>query len=285
MTITHKRTNIKIYRKGKPYIMTNTTNATAILSTLSHSAQNTLRQYFVAQLIDSLTSTIDTKKPRAVATPAAAAVEAPAPKRSPGRPRTVKEDTAQPVTVSKRERTANGQTASQVIREYDAAHPGVTAAEVVSHCRSVGLLKVVPALVYNVRQNLKKAEATAEEVVPAAPKKEKAVKAPAAVPADPAAAPRKPGRPKMTEEQKAAKKAQKEKEAAEMLARIDAAAKEREAKKEERAAAKAAKLAEAEKEAKKLAKATAKAEKGAAPVTAPAAKVKKVGKKATATAA
>lgn len=56
--------------------------------------------------------------------------------------------------------TAKGQTASEVIREYDAKHPDVPAAEVVAHCKKLGLKRVSPANVYNVRQLVKKASAS-----------------------------------------------------------------------------------------------------------------------------
>ena len=64
--------------------------------------------------------------------------------------------------ASKRVTAQDGRTASQVIRDYDAKNPEANANDVVDYCHSLGLKNVVPANVYNVRQNLKKA-AEAEE--------------------------------------------------------------------------------------------------------------------------
>ena len=66
-------------------------------------------------------------------------------------------------TVGKRVLTKDGRTASQVIRDYDDENPEAKANDVVEHCHSLGLKNVVPANVYNVRQNLKKAAEAAAE--------------------------------------------------------------------------------------------------------------------------
>jgi hypothetical protein len=70
----------------------------------------------------------------------------------------------------KRLTTKSGKTASQVIREYDEKHEDAKANDVVAYCHKLGLTNVVPANVYNVRQNQKKA-AEAEAAAKAAAKK------------------------------------------------------------------------------------------------------------------
>jgi len=64
----------------------------------------------------------------------------------------VKNDEEKP---TKRVRTSDGRTASQVIRDYDASNPGAAAKTVVEYCDTLGL-KIKPALVYNIRQGVKK---------------------------------------------------------------------------------------------------------------------------------
>ena len=77
-------------------------------------------------------------------------------------------------TASRRALSKDGRTASQVIRDFDEKYEEVQpAADVVAHCAKLGL-EVAPALVYNVRQNVKKAAAAAEaEAKKAAKKAEK----------------------------------------------------------------------------------------------------------------
>ena len=81
--------------------------------------------------------------------------------------------TAKPAKAGKRVTTKDGRTASQVIRDYDEENPEAKATEVVAHCHALGLKNVVPANIYNVRQNLKKA-AEAEAEAKAAKKAAKA---------------------------------------------------------------------------------------------------------------
>lgn len=130
---------------------------------------------------DETTATPKKRGPKAKAT-----VEAPAKrggKRGPGRPKlsaaektrraaeraAAKDEAAPKKRGPKAKRgpgslglTAKGQTASEVIREYDTKHPDVPASEVVAHCKKLGLKRVSPANVYNVRQLVKKAAAASK---------------------------------------------------------------------------------------------------------------------------
>jgi len=54
--------------------------------------------------------------------------------------------------------TARGLNASQVIRAYDEKHPDQQAAKVVEHCHKLGLTRVKPHHVYNVRQLVRNAQ-------------------------------------------------------------------------------------------------------------------------------
>jgi hypothetical protein len=100
-------------------------------------------------------------------------------KRGPGRPagKTTKDlgpsGRAKAAAGGKRLTTKSGKTASQVIREYDEKHEDAKANDVVAYCHKLGLTNVVPANVYNCRQNVRKAE----EAAAAAKASKKATKA------------------------------------------------------------------------------------------------------------
>lgn len=120
-------------------------------------------------MIQALSSTLGT--------PVGAAVEVAAPvKRGPGRPRKT-EESAEKKERKPRATTKDGRTASQVVRDFDEKyfekHGELSpAADVIAACEKLGLT-VAPALVYNVRQNVKKAE----EAAAAAAEAEKKAKA------------------------------------------------------------------------------------------------------------
>jgi hypothetical protein len=79
-------------------------------------------------------------------------------KRKPGRP----PQASKKATPTARQKTKDGRSASQVVRDFDSKYPGRPAADVISHCAKLGL-DVAPSLIYNVRQNIKKAKKTSKK--------------------------------------------------------------------------------------------------------------------------
>lgn len=138
-------------------------------------------------MIQTLASTLGT--------PVGAAVEVAAPvKRGPGRPRKTTEESAEKKERKPRATTKDGRTASQVVRDFDEKyfekHGELSpAADVIAACEKLGLT-VAPALVYNVRQNVKKAE----EAAAAAAEAEKKAKARAKAKAEKAKAEKAPAK-------------------------------------------------------------------------------------------
>jgi hypothetical protein len=150
-------------------------NASSVLETLHPATVKALEGLFLKRFVSAMSATIGsapavsgpdtdvvTPKKRGPK-PKAATVEAPG-KRGPGRPKKTVDADGKKIT------------ASQVIREFDAENPDAKANDVVAHCHSLGFKKVVPANVYNVRQNLKKA-ADAEATAKAERKAARAAKA------------------------------------------------------------------------------------------------------------
>jgi hypothetical protein len=175
-------------------------NAAEVLETLHPKTVKALEGLFFNKFVAAMSSTISA--PAAVVADATDTTEQPT-KRGPGRPAGSKSKTVEtpvkrgpgrpagsknkakdddgdigpsgrakkakataavkPSKAGKRVLTKDGRTASQVIRDYDDENPEAKATEVVDHCHSLGLKKVVPANVYNVRQNVKKEAVAAAE--------------------------------------------------------------------------------------------------------------------------
>ena len=173
--------------------------AAAVLNTLSPASLSALEGHFRAQFVSSLealTKKIAGSAPIAataddandsVEQPAAPAkkrgrpagsknkvtVEAPAKtkpakteepkKRGPKAKAKAAKATGAGAPAGKRQLDSKGRTASEVIREFDAKHPEAKANDAVAYCHKLGLTKVVPANVFNVRAIVaKKAEAEAK---------------------------------------------------------------------------------------------------------------------------
>lgn len=169
-------------------------NAQNVLETLHPATVKALESLFLNKFVSAMSATIGSAPAMAAAATDVSTdqptkrqgrpkgsknkttVEAPA-KRGPGRPagsknkaksdeivetKKAKKDLgpsgrAKAAAGGKRLLTKGGKTASQIIREYDKKHEDAKANDVVAHCHKLGLMNVVPANVYNVRQNLKKA--------------------------------------------------------------------------------------------------------------------------------
>ena len=172
-------------------------NAANVLETLHPATVKALEGLYFSKFVSAMSATIGSAPAMAAAADVStdqptkhqgrpkgsknkATVEAPV-KRGPGRPagsknkvkatdevetKKAKKDLgpsgrAKAASGGKRLLTKSGKTASQVIREYDAKYEDAKANDVVAYCHKLGLKNVVPANVYNVRQNVKKAEESA----------------------------------------------------------------------------------------------------------------------------
>jgi hypothetical protein len=155
-------------------------NVENILSSFSPETKSALENHFKGSFLATMTSAIGMSAPKA-AVAAVEEVQAPA-KRGPGRPPKAavvvptKKGPGRPAgsknkkgkkAAAKSEPTAratgkNGLTASETIRRYDAKHADAAVADVVAYCAKQNL-EVAPALVYNVRANLKKAAAKSKK--------------------------------------------------------------------------------------------------------------------------
>ena len=143
-------------------------NAANVLETLHPATVKAIEGLYFQKFVAAMSSTISA--PAAAAAVSANDTEQPVKRQ--GRPKgsknKAKDDSDSDIGPSGRAKTA-----SQVIRDYDEENPEAKATEVVAHCHALGLKNVVPANIYNVRQNLKKA-AEAEAEAKAAKKAAKA---------------------------------------------------------------------------------------------------------------
>jgi len=143
-------------------------NASSILSALSPEAQAVLASHFRAEIVQQISGTLSPES--TVSTVKAAAKSAPA-----KRP----EGTVAGVGRARAQFTNDGtnRSASQFIRDTDAAFPGISAKDVVAKAAEVGLSIEAP-LVYNVRQLVRnKANEAAEKDAAAVQAKSEADKA------------------------------------------------------------------------------------------------------------
>lgn len=188
----------------------NNINAATVLNSLSSESVIALENHYRSQILSTLTATLGAptgspaivddnkvvveapaKRGRPAGSKNKKADEAEAPvKRGPGRPAGSKNKEKAEVGPSGRAKAAkaaagptprakakDGRSASQVVRDFDEKYNAkheeeAQASLVVAHCEKLGL-EIAPSLVYNVRQNVKKAAA---EAAKASKKAKKAAK-------------------------------------------------------------------------------------------------------------
>ena len=157
---------------------TQNVSAELVMSTMSPQSLAALESHYKGQLISGLQELTKKLAGPTIDGPDADPTDAPAKKRSGGRPKGSKnkvKDTDTTVEApakkrgpkakaatrgakpGKRQLDSKGRTAAEVIREYDAKHVDAKANDVVAYCHKLGLTNVVPANIYNTRQLVRKA--------------------------------------------------------------------------------------------------------------------------------
>ena len=144
-------------RKANATMNTNTTNTTnnnvaeVILSALSPEARSVIEQHYEGKVRSAIAQQISGALP-VVAAP----VAKPTVRNTSGNTKKVPAD----VVTRGRQHTADGRTTSQWIRDFDSKNPNTPAADVVAAAAKEGL-NIAPALVYNVRQNVRNSQTNA----------------------------------------------------------------------------------------------------------------------------